>query len=426
MNPSWRPRLEQIRNLWNARVATLTVRDRKMLIGLPILLACAGLYQWGLEPLYARWAQGDAHLVKQEQHLFKVQNKVRQLHAAQAEHDRLGAEMGLLAARLVGPSVLQPIDQVLAEITQAADAAGIDLSSVRPVAATGGGPVQAVTVDAMADSASWVAFMDALWGMRIAEMSLSQTDDAVLPLHVYARLDLLPRLAFAVSENDATHLPLTLAANPFAPKRFPKPKPARTAAPPLAEPVAIAPEPPPPPPPPPSLDLAGVKLTGIIRTPSGRFAALFDGKRERVLGVGDRLRNYAIRVIDAEGVLFASDEGVTGRVDFLKKEKSAAVSTQPATEILAAPPRKPGRLGVKVKATEAGPGTEPAGLLVTAERADVPELRHGDRIVSINGIATPALDDASRVMSTVFAGEGIELGVIRDGMASKLRILALE
>lgn len=417
MSAAWRGALQALRDRARARLAATNPRDRRLVMVLAAFLACAAYYQWVFEPLEASWHQGQERLRQHQQRLFTLQNKVHQARKAQQEQARLQEAFDSLVARMAAPAAGQPLADVLAGVNRAAEIAGVRLVALRPLQAAGKTEVTAVTVDAAATSESWMNFLDRLWGMRVAELSLAKGDDPRYPLRAYARLELLPPPGLAAAAELPRPEALRLAADPFAPKppaaSATTAKEAEPAPEPVPAPVAV-------------LDLDGVRLIARMSLPGGPVVVLSDKGRERVMAVGERLRTYALQTIDETGAVFVDEGGTTGRVGFARPTTATvAEAGAPAATAVAAAPRKPGRLGVGIRLEAAADGS-PGGLRITQARPDTAELRAGDLIVAINGVPTPTTEAAQRVMRTVSAGDSIDVAVVRAGQDAKARIVALE
>lgn len=421
----------------------LTEKDKRSIVVLGLFLALAGYYHFVFEPIYTRWKAADKVVKAKTKELKQMERKLREYRGIQRERDELAARVSLVTARVKMPPAGSSQHEVLKAVMTAAGQSAVKIINIRPVAAPEGdgktGGIRAFAVEGNAGTDQFVSFMEKIWGMKIEELSLSLTDNREKPLHFYTLLALLPA---AESGYPAGHVKVgqfRLRQDPFRagellaggasvtkdsrfPALFARPAAAGLSVPPSEQ----------------SFSIAGLRLVGITSFDKQSSAIVIDdsqGGKELFLVAGDRVKGYVVAAIDNKGVTLRSKGAADARLEFPPRSGFDVPAAENAPSAAAAgrtaPSARHGRLGFQVTTMTAEiarlrglPVNQ--GLMVTQGREDVPQVKINDLITSLNGIRVPSLTEAQKIMYTIKAGDDLELGIISNGEAKKVRIKAVE
>lgn len=426
------------------KAISLTEKDRRTLAVLGLFLALAGYYQFVFDPVYTKWKAADKVLGAKSKELKRMEKTLREFRVIKRERDELAARVSLVSARVKMPPLGESQHEVLKAIMTAASHSSVQIINIRPVAAQEadgrtGGP-KAFAVEGNATTDQFVRLMERVWGMKIEELNLSLTDDQQRPVHFYTMLTLLPSARLDYPKAEVRVASFKLKQDPFLPGQQPATGLSKAMGVPLAVmfPVPGLPPPPGAPPSEPQFSVAGLRLIGITSVNGKPGAIVLDdsqGGRELYLEVGDRFKDSVVAAIDGKGFTLRVPGSPDARVEFpprqgfeVPEQEHAPQSPPPTRNVSSA---KSGRLGLQVMNLSAELArqkelTAKEGLLVTRARADAQEVRVNDLITSINGIKTPSLAEAQKIMRTIRAGDDLELGIFSRGAAKKVTIKALE
>lgn len=414
----------------------LSFRDRRLLLILAVFLLCAGYFQFVFEPVYRKWNFAQTALAEKKKELRKMELKIKELRPMDRDLKELLVKMALISARINMPSAEKDLPIVIRSITQAAAAAGVTVANIRPIppAQQDGKEPQPMTfsIEGAATTSAIVTFLEKLWGVRIEELSMSLTEDEEKPVHFFTRITLIPALEFPASAIKVA--PFILAEDLFWPRGHELFIVADESEdiqlpPPASSPDALSPayaEP--------AVDLTSLRLVGVTQFPGSKFAAIADGSREIIVALGEKVRSYTVSAIDAKGIELSLEGGLKGRLEFPPTQDALPAETfvqAPSPLPVQAQLSKRGRLGLKlqnitVEFAEQKNGQAESGLLVLGARAGEENVLVDDIITAINGIRTPTMNEAVRVMQLVAAGDEVELSVLRGSAAKKVMIKAIE
>lgn len=421
----------------------LTEKDKRSVAVLGLFLALAGYYHFVFEPVYTRWKAADKVMKAKTKELKQMEKKLREYRSIQRERDEFVARVSLVTARVKMPPLGSGQHEVLKAVMTAAGQSAVKIINVRPVAATEGdgkaGGIKAFAVEGNARTDQFVSFMEKIWGMKIEELSLSLTDDKEKPVHFYTLLTLLPvaETSYPAGHAKVGHFslkqdpfragePLANATSGTKDSRFSAlfAKPSATG---LAVPSSEQ-----------SFSIAGLRLVGITSFDKQSSAIVIDdsqGGKELYLVAGDRVKGYVVAAIDSKGVTLRLKGSADARLEFPPRSGFDIPAAENAPSAAAAgrtpPSARHGRLGFQVANITAEIAklrglSVKEGLMVTQGRGDVPEVKINDLIISMNGIRVPSLTEAQKIMYTIKAGDDLELGIISNGEAKKVKVKAVE
>ena len=412
----------------------LSLRDRRLLLILAVFLLCAGYFQFIFEPVYRKWNFAQTAVSEKKKELRKMERKIKETRLLERDTNELLVKMSIISARINMPSAEKDLPIVIRAITQAATAAGVTVANIRPIApAQQDGkelPPMTFSIEGAARTNEIVTFLEKLWGVKIEELSMSLTDDEEKPVHFFTRITLIPAIEFPASTVKVA--PFHLAEDLFWPRGHEfftiaaegEELPMNSLSPPPASPPDAEP----------SLDLSGLRLVGVTQFPGNKFAAIADGAQEIIVALGEKVRSYTLSAIDEKGIELSMEGGINRRLEFPPaKDGFLAVPLMqsptplPAQALL---PKK-GRLGLKLQNLTAELAQQKnleaeSGLLVLGGRTGEEDVLVDDIITAINGIRTPTMNEAVRVMQLVAAGDEVELSVLRGSAPKKVMIKAME
>lgn len=414
----------------------LSLRDRRLLLLLAVFLLGAGYFQFIFEPAYRKWNSAKTAVSEKKKELRKMERKIKETRLLERDMNDLMVKMSIISARINMPSAEKELPVVVRSITQAAGEAGVTVANIRPIAPApqDGKELQPMTfsIEGAGRTHEIVTFLEKLWGVKIEELSISLSEDEEKPVHFFTKIALIPAVEFPASAIKVA--PFRMAEDLFWPRGH---ELFTVAA--EGEEEGISPPPPlalSPADSEPTVDLTSLRLVGVTQFPGSQFAAIADGNREIIVTLGEKVRSYTVSAIDAKGIELSREGGIKGRLDFPPTKEGfpegpLMQSPPPAMPAQALQQQKKGRLGLKLQnitpevAKEKNVAAD-SGLLVLGARAGEEEVLVNDIITAINGIRTPTMNEAVRVMQLVAAGDEVELSVVRGSVPKKIMIKAME
>lgn len=416
----------------------LSLRDRRLLLLLAVFLLSTGYFQLIFEPAYQKWNFAQTVVSEKKKELRKMEKKIKEMRLLERDMNELMVKMSIISARINMPSAEKELPVVVRSITQAAAESGVTVANIRPIAPApqDGKELQPMTfsIEGTGRTNEIVTFLEKLWGVKIEELGLSLTEDEEKPVHFFTKITLIPAVEFPASAIKVA--PFHVAEDVFWPRGH---EFFTTATEEEDLPMTSLPPPPDAPSPlyvEPSVSLSGLRLVGVTQFPGSKFAAIADGAREIIVALGEKVRSYTVSAIDEKGIELSREGEIKGRLDFPPTqvgfpEGPLMLSPPPVMPAQALQQQKKGRLGLKLQNITPEVAKEKnvpvdSGLLVLGARTGEVDVLVNDIITAINGIRTPTMNEAVRVMQLVSAGDNVELSVVRGNLPKKITLKAME
>ncbi len=402
----------------------ISKRDKRMLLILVLFFAALGYYYLVLAPLWEMRQRVAARLDSAKSELALTRTADMQLNSWQSYCARLGGRIARIYAMIEAPPLDVPAPERIDAIMKAAAGAGVAIDSLKPIAggssssdesASTAKPVVAAgfEVGGSCSYEAFVKFLRSIYGMGIKRFSLSKGDasDGLLRFNLIVESLPLGRRLHLTAKAPRDGLDYAPTDDLFIPKpelrRFAPSAASAT----VLERVALEGR------------LRGLRLEGTAAFDGTEIAIVYDPADENSpiswLRAGDRTRGAEVMKVSSDGVTFSDAYGSC----LLRFDSYGSVLIPVSGP---APEPKAAKLGLEVRAltpeSAKADGVKLGGGLLVLKSKPGSDLQADDVIVALDGIATPSISEALRVLQRFCPGDILAVTFIRNGRELKTQV----